>query len=133
MLHLIFPAIIYITIETIFTCSDILFDNIVGSSTTWDRSTMHPKFDPTWVRTHDTYKRNKQYSFGRVFKQAILGLISSIAAENVLNSPQRRWDRNNNNNNNLFILSAKIYNNLWHWKFSILGEFHIKSFMRRWE
>ena len=24
-----------------------------GSSTTWDRSTMHPKFDTTGVRTHD--------------------------------------------------------------------------------
>ena len=24
-----------------------------SSSTTWDRSTMHPKFDPTGFRTHD--------------------------------------------------------------------------------
>ena len=26
---------------------------IFGSSTTQDRSTMHPKFDPTGVQTHD--------------------------------------------------------------------------------
>ena len=27
--------------------------NMFSSSTTWDRSTTHPKFDPTGVRTHD--------------------------------------------------------------------------------
>ena len=26
---------------------------IFGSSTTWDKSTTHPKFDQTWARTHD--------------------------------------------------------------------------------
>ena len=30
-----------------------LYSDIVGSSTTWDRSTTHPKFDPVRVRTHD--------------------------------------------------------------------------------
>ena len=27
--------------------------NMFNSSTTWDRSTTHPKFDPTRVRSHD--------------------------------------------------------------------------------
>ena len=29
------------------------YHNMFGSSTTWDRSTTHPKFDPTGIRTHD--------------------------------------------------------------------------------
>ena len=60
-------------------------------------------------------------------------IFSSLQASHIDAGQAHNNNNNNNNNNNLFILSAKIYNNLWHWKFSILGEFDIKSFMRRWE
>ena len=33
--------------------TDALAIDMFSSSTTWDRSTMHPKFDPTGARTHD--------------------------------------------------------------------------------
>ena len=41
-------AIAYSRIHFIYI---ILF--MFSSSTTWDRSTTHPKFDPTGIRTHD--------------------------------------------------------------------------------
>ena len=34
--------------------------DILGSSMTWDRSTTHPKFDPTGVRTHDPFERKRE-------------------------------------------------------------------------
>ena len=44
-----------ITVCEIVVCrSNDILKNIVGSSTTYrDRSTTHPKFDPTEVQTHD--------------------------------------------------------------------------------
>ena len=35
------------------TFKSIQYVTMFSSSTTWGRSTMHPKFDPTGVRTHD--------------------------------------------------------------------------------
>ena len=34
-------------------CHTVIDDYMFSSSTTWDRTTTHPKFDPTGVRTHD--------------------------------------------------------------------------------
>ena len=44
---------LHTTSITLYDCLSAVQLNMFGSSTTWDRSTMHPKFDPIGVRTHD--------------------------------------------------------------------------------
>ena len=66
----------------------------------WERSTKHPKFDPTGVRTHDL--------------QIMTAHFMSLRSKTIVFYDQQHFaliclmiNNNNNNNNNNFILSPK--------------------------